>query len=253
MKRNLRMAVLAASLALSLSIGLGAFPASAATNRSMVRTAQIRLGDLGYFNGFYDGVLGSDTRTAIKKFQHHVGIPATGKLTPRTYNLIQIADYKIKHGIGINPEKHVDSLPPETWHYVKSVQLPIRSGNLVVDEEAKGSTYRYTVKLNGKPFLLADNQPETIRISEIFHLAGEDALIITAWRGETSCRFQNYLVTVHADGTQARKHEFQSCAPSSSVQSAHNALFVRFAETMNKDGYDRWDVWRYEDTRLVRL
>lgn len=269
MKNKLRNAVLAASVLLAISAGLAPAHAAvahhktthhkavhtttAAVDRKMVRTAQMDLSDLGYYSGFYDGMMGTSTKTAIKDFQRHNSIPASGKLNERTYDLIAAAEYKLRHGIGIDIQKHVDNLPPETWHFVSSQHIPLRSGELVVDQEAKSSAYRYTVKLNGQPFLLADNQPGELHVSEVFHLNGEDALIMTAWHGEDTCRYTNYLVTILVNGTVARKHQFDSCARTNEVHEAHNALFVRFEETMNKDGFDRWDVWRYEDTRLVRL
>lgn len=254
MKKNLRFATLAASALMALTIGFGSLSADAA-DHDMVRAAQERLGDLGYFSGVYDGILGPNTKTALKDFQRHSGLAASGQLNAATYDLLLTTEFQRKNGLGlvINPNSVAAVPAPEVWHYVGSEKLPIRNGELVVDEEAKGNIHRYTVKLNGRPFLLADNQPGALHISEVFHLQGEDAILMTAYRGEDSCKYKNYLVTIHASGMEARKHEFESCAPSSEVHAAHDALFIRFAETMNKDGYDRWDVWRYENTRLVRL
>ena len=253
MKNSLRTAVLTASVLVALTMG---FTASAhAADRDMVRAAQIRLADLGYFSGIYDGVLGSATKGAIKSFQRHTGLQPTGKLTAATYDRLAALDSKNnKNCLSNGVTMGANGVPvPETWHFVSSEKIPVRNGELFVDEESKGMLHRFTVKLNGQPFLLADNQPGALRISEVFHLNGEDAIVFTAFRDGDSCKFRNTLVTIHANGTAARKHEFESCAPTNEVRTAHDALFVRFAETMNKDGYDRWDVWRYENTRLVRL
>lgn len=216
----------------------------------MVRMSQMRLADLGYYAGLYDGVLGPATKSAIKGFQAQNGLPVSGRLTARTYNLLLGLDYSQHHGVGIG---HSGAAPVTGWHYIGTQQVPVRFGALNVNEDARGDLHRYTVTLNGRPFLRANNQPGALRISQVFELNGEDAVIMTAYRGEDACAYKNYLVTIHAHGTSASSHEFASCAASSEVHSANNALFVSFPATMNTDGFSAWDVWRYENAELVRL
>jgi len=45
------------------------------------RLIQQMLGKLGYYDGQVDGVFGPDTRAAIRRYQHELGAPMTGKLT----------------------------------------------------------------------------------------------------------------------------------------------------------------------------
>ncbi len=45
------------------------------------RLVQRLLGKLGYYDGQVDGVFGPDTRAAIRRYQHELGAPMTGKLT----------------------------------------------------------------------------------------------------------------------------------------------------------------------------
>jgi hypothetical protein len=45
------------------------------------RLIQGLLGKLGYYDGQVDGVFGPDTRAAIRRYQHELGDPMTGKLT----------------------------------------------------------------------------------------------------------------------------------------------------------------------------
>ena len=46
------------------------------------RLSNARWVKLGYYDGQVDGVFGPDTRAAIRRYQHELGAPMTGKLTP---------------------------------------------------------------------------------------------------------------------------------------------------------------------------
>jgi peptidoglycan hydrolase-like protein with peptidoglycan-binding domain len=46
------------------------------------RFVQGALQKLGYYSGQVDGVFGPDTRAAIRRYQHELGAPMTGNLTP---------------------------------------------------------------------------------------------------------------------------------------------------------------------------
>ena len=273
MKSKLGLLILAFCLLAAPAAHAAHHHASHGTSRDMVRSAQIRLSDLGYFTGMDDGILGPTTRNALRTFQRRNGLLANGQLTMRTYDLLAAMDIgkhqRLTRAGGsmtepmpmsaltppnsMNPA-NPQPMAPQGWHYVGSQRIPVQYGDLEVNEEAAANgTHRYSITLDGRPFLLADNQPGQLRISDVFHLKGEDAVVITAWRGEDNCKFKNYLVAVHANGAMATRHEFESCSPSSDAQEAHGALFIRFAATMNHDGFDRWDVWRYENDELVRL
>ena len=71
---------------------LAASPAHAAT-KEMVRASQMRLFDLGYYVGSYDGVVGTSTKSSIKHFQQDNKLPANGQLTQKTYDLLVALDY----------------------------------------------------------------------------------------------------------------------------------------------------------------
>jgi hypothetical protein len=45
------------------------------------RLIQQLLGKLGYYDGDVDGIFGPDTRAAIRRYQHELGAPMTGRLT----------------------------------------------------------------------------------------------------------------------------------------------------------------------------
>ncbi len=45
------------------------------------RRVQAALRQLGYYDGAVDGVIGPDTRAAIRRYQHELGVPMTGRLT----------------------------------------------------------------------------------------------------------------------------------------------------------------------------
>ena len=45
------------------------------------RLVQQLLGKLGYYDGQVDGTFGPETRAAIRRYQHEVGAPMTGRLT----------------------------------------------------------------------------------------------------------------------------------------------------------------------------
>jgi hypothetical protein len=245
MKISIRSSALLACAVFGFS--LGASPAHA-TTFEMVRMSQIRLADLGYYAGQNDGAMGPAMQSAIKGFQAHNGLPISGQLTAQTYDLLLAQDYKRQSGVA-----HASVTPSNRWHHVGTERVPVRYGALNVNEDVKGSIHRYTVTLNGHPFLRADDQPGALRISKTFEMNGEDAVIMTAFSGEDGCAYKNYLVTIHNNGAAASSREIASCAPSSEMRMANNALFVRFPSTMNKDGWASWDVWRYENQMLVRL
>ncbi|MGH8064034.1 MAG: peptidoglycan-binding domain-containing protein [Candidatus Entotheonellia bacterium] len=56
----------------------------ATPDRDIVREAQIALRDAGYEPGRIDGVMGSKTQAALRKFQASQGLPQTGRLDSGT-------------------------------------------------------------------------------------------------------------------------------------------------------------------------
>ncbi|MEL6264090.1 MAG: peptidoglycan-binding domain-containing protein [Pseudomonadota bacterium] len=58
-------------------------------SRSAKRRLQRRLGELGFYNGFIDGIFGGQTRASITDWQRAQGYPATGYLTTRQIGELQ--------------------------------------------------------------------------------------------------------------------------------------------------------------------
>ncbi len=56
-------------------------PAEADMTDAQRRQVQTALSGLGYYDGTVDGIFGSDTRAAIRRFQHELHAPMTGTLT----------------------------------------------------------------------------------------------------------------------------------------------------------------------------
>jgi Putative peptidoglycan binding domain len=56
-------------------------PAEEAMTEADRRRVQTVLARLGYYDGQVDGVFGPDTRAAIRRFQHEIGVPMSGRLT----------------------------------------------------------------------------------------------------------------------------------------------------------------------------
>jgi len=61
-------------------------PASDAAIRAMIGQAQFRLARLGYKPGHYDGVIGPQTRTAIRHYQVDRGLPQNSSVTGELLN-----------------------------------------------------------------------------------------------------------------------------------------------------------------------
>jgi Putative peptidoglycan binding domain len=60
---------------------------------SLAMSVQTKLADQGYYHGQVDGVIGSGTIDAVRKFQADHGLPTTGKIDPKLLNALGI-DYK---------------------------------------------------------------------------------------------------------------------------------------------------------------
>jgi peptidoglycan hydrolase-like protein with peptidoglycan-binding domain len=84
--KNLFRSSAFACLVLCLVIDLSSAPAQASnSSRDIVRVAQIRMAELGYFTGAADGIEGRVTERAILHFQRDNGLALTGRLTPETF------------------------------------------------------------------------------------------------------------------------------------------------------------------------
>ncbi len=65
---------------------------------TIVWHVQIELARAGLYDGPYNGILTVETRDAVEDFEHRVGWPESGRVTPnlviaiRRYNLVTIAE-----------------------------------------------------------------------------------------------------------------------------------------------------------------
>ena len=65
---------------------------------TIVWVAQIELARAGLYEGPYNGTLTAETREAVEDFEHRVGWPESGRVTPdliiaiKRYNLVVIAE-----------------------------------------------------------------------------------------------------------------------------------------------------------------
>ena len=257
--------------AICLSLALTTTPAKADDMGSdFVRSAQMRLAGMGYYVGRYDGTMGPVTENAIRDFQHANGLASTGSLNSQTYNLITSKDFALNHQRYMPSEtsyydgfsdRYAHSIMisdnrimwDNRWHYATSHEIPSRFGQLDLNEDNVGSVRHYAVTLNGQPILFANNQPYVLRVSKTFALNNEDAVIFTAYNGDSECAYKSYLLTIHGDGSFNRPREIGNCTNNFEAHVADNALFMSFPTLRVSEGWSTWDVWRYESNALVRL
>jgi len=148
--------IIAAIFALSASL-------AAANYDETVYQAQKKLKELGYNSGPLDGIWGSKTETAIKKFQQDKGLPITGKLDEGT---------KEKLGLQKTPAVETQSSLPQWLPKYPSVRdsLHISSeGNEIVfitSDSASKVVEFYSEKLKTSGFSV-DDSPKSSRFGAI--------------------------------------------------------------------------------------
>ena len=266
MKNLLRSTTLACA-ALCLGVGLAsASPAFAKTNSSdLVRTAQERLTNLGYYTGREDGVMGKVTENALMDFQRRNSLLVSGRLTPETYDLLTQA-HRVGYGTAMYPYyevyNHAATYDPSVfdgavvwqnrWHYADNQDLPLRFGRLTVHQEGNATLRHYTIVLNGRAVLYANDQPAILRVSETFALPHADAIIFTAYHVGATCPNKSYLLVVHGDGSFTAPHEIGNCAGSYEARVEGNSLLVSFPGMSVLNNWQTWDTWKYENEAIVR-
>ncbi len=240
-----------ATLALTLSFG-----AANAADSSAVRLSQTRLANLGYDVGPRDGVIGVQTANAIADFQAHAGLPATGSLDSDTYRILKDTNavawrdgyYGTRAwapGYAYNGYRY--GYAPVQTSRVSAV--PVRFGNLAVNENRVGGVGNYTVTLNGAPVLVANNQPAPIRVSNTYRMPGEDVVIFTSYDGTGGCSYKNYMMSVRSDGTHSTPAAVGDCSGNYQAAIEGNGLLVHYTPV----GYNSWSTVRYADGTLARL
>lgn len=267
MKNIIRTTAIAA---LCVSASLKA--AQATDNYTYIHTAQMHLAALGYEVGTKDGVMGPMTTNAVMDFQARSGLPVTGKLDTLTYqSLRQTDDAARRYTYGYNnyvaPRVNMAYLPaPQTMTYDRiapaalwndwrphSQTVPVRYGNLLINEDNRGNVRDYSVTLNGQPLLRAANQPGVLRVSQTYTMSGEDAVIFTAYDGSGGCAYKNYLVTIRSDGSATAPQAVGNCAGAYQARVDGNSLFISFPNAQYASDAATWDSWRYGNSQLVRI
>ncbi len=252
MKTLFRASALACVLGSALLLSA---PAARAADVEGLRTAQMRLADLGYYVGRYDGMMGPVTRSALIDFQRNNGLPVSGRLTAETYGLL-LHKASILYAPGSTAAWQNAAMPmvawDTRWHYARTESLPLRFARLDVSEDQRGSLRHYAVTLNGQPVLFANNQPGILRVSQTYAMKNEDAVIFTAYEGDSSCAYKNYLLTVRRDGSFTRPQMIGNCASSYEAHVANNALFISFPG-VGYNGWSTWDTWRYRNGNVNRI
>lgn len=128
--------------------------------------------------------------------------------------------------------------------------LPSRFAKIDVIEGTDQGKHRYTVMLNERPILLAENQPTVIGISRTFRLGAEDAIMFSAYNGDGSaCGFRHYLLSMRDGASQLLK--IGNCTRGYQAHIANNSLFIVFPEA--DDGRLVGATWRYERGNVTRL
>jgi osmotically-inducible protein OsmY len=91
--------LLAMSFLLAVSVALlSTDQARAASKSDDIKTVQQALKDKGYDSGEVDGVIGSQTRAAVRKFQKDYDLPVTGRLDDETLEKLGVeVDSPIDH------------------------------------------------------------------------------------------------------------------------------------------------------------
>ncbi len=261
MKAYARSFIIASAAIFFLALLHGS-PAAAMNDSDLTQTAQMRLASLGYYVGRYDGIMGPVTRTAIAHFQKNNGLPVTGQMTADTYNLLEQKEYMASFAVSHHDSMNAVAWPSDAdsalawdnrWHSVSMQTLSLRYGSLKVVENVSGGLRHYTVMLNDQPVILAQNQPGLLRVSQTFHLNGEDAVMFTAYNGETDCAYRSYLLTIRNDGTHDAPRQVNSCSNAYEAHVTDGFLYISFVNNYMVNGWSTWDIWRYRDGSLMRV
>jgi len=110
--------------------------------KESVKRVQALLWKLGYDPGPIDGVLGAQTRTVIKTFQEHVGMPSTGEVDDRLIAQLELEVDRRKKPEKIEPK--IERATPESDKRIPAppVVLPKMPGPLASQELRPQDVYR---------------------------------------------------------------------------------------------------------------
>ena len=238
--------------------------AKASKGGSIVRIAQEHLANLGYYTGAIDGVMGKQTKDAIKRFQREHSMKADGVLGNRTNRALALADNTIHvppvadvpvyipHDSRISSPISGEAVSQDYESTMNSGSKPIASrfAHINVSESVLGASKTYSVKLDDQPILTADGQPSVVGISPTYDLGNEDAIIFTTYTPNDSvCPYKNIVLALNSSTNKLLN--VGDCTRGYQAQVTNNSLVIAFPE--HDDNRAIGATWRVEGMSAERL
>lgn len=221
-----------------------------AAKPSSLRQAQMELADLGYYTSKVDGKNGAQTRSAIKNFQRDFGLKQTGTLNAQTQAALTKAHQDMR-GAGLRNARKglgLETLPTVVAPVIPEPQVVTsRYGKI----DIVGDQPSFEVKLNGQTLLTTSDQQGPLKVSNVYDVNGEDAVLFTVYRPTSPCFYQNFLVVVRPDGSARETMEIPACSSEPVFETVGKALLIGFPN--GHDGRAVGTFWRYENGRVTSL
>jgi hypothetical protein len=219
--------------------------------------AQEHLKNLGYYEGKVDGIMGRQTREAIRNFQKDQSLKADGVLGPKTNRALAEADHRVIGTHSFIAPNVVMNVDPTTINpsYTNGLNggtqtVATRFGQVVVKEDGAGSYRHYTISLNGQPVLAAEGQPSVITVSPTYDLGGEDAIVFTTFSPDNQgCIYKSHVLVLNSGGSKVL--DIDNCTKNFQARVDNGSLFITFPE--HDDNRAFGSTWRLEGTSLERL
>lgn len=234
--------------------------AKASSSRAVVRSAQEHLYNLGYYLGGVDGLMGPQTKAAIKRFQREQDLKVDGVLGPQTISALEYADRRA-------PDNHVQMLMHEpaprgvvsgavvNQNYETSMaggtkEIFSRFARLDISESGVGADKRYNVNMDGQSVLSAGGQPSIVSISPTYDLGMEDAIVFTTYSPDTSgCIYKTHVLVLGSFGNKML--DVENCTRNYQARVDNDSLYLTFPELDANRAVG--SVWRIEGTSAERL
>ena len=238
--------------------------AKAAKGGTIVRIAQEHLTNLGYYSGTIDGIMGKQTKTAIKRFQKDHSLKADGVLGSRTNRALELADTALP-AAGIMGQSHYvpqaarnssdisgEAVNQDFETTMPSGGKPVASrfAHIDVSESVQGVNKTYDVRINDQPILTVDGQPSVIGISPTYNMGDEDAVIFTTYSpNNPTCTYKTTVLALNSQGNKLL--DAGNCTRGYQAQVNNNSLYITFPE--HDDNRAVGATWRLEGMNLERL
>jgi peptidoglycan hydrolase-like protein with peptidoglycan-binding domain len=148
MERPMPKRILTAAAAVLLLLGLP-FVAKAAGD-PLLYAVQEALLDEGYDPGWPDGVLGPQTRRAIRAFEADYSLPDTGTMTPGLVYALGLAAYATELGVMEFADVRMLAPPPGAEHFAVSTNAAVDTDVGARPQEATEGSRRWSRLLPGR-------------------------------------------------------------------------------------------------------